>query len=68
MVSAVDEGWNLLGGLLFTVSICMTPLAVYGVERATGYWPSTNAGAYRDYYKYKHRVVPLVRPPHIIES
>ncbi len=49
---AGDEGWNTLGGLLFTVSISMTPLAVYGVERATGIWPGVNGGSYADYYRY----------------
>ncbi|MFP5250452.1 MAG: DUF2157 domain-containing protein, partial [Acidobacteriota bacterium] len=27
------------GGLLVTVAVCMTPLAVYGIERAIGWWP-----------------------------
>lgn len=30
------------GGLLFTVAVCMTPLAIYGLERLTGIWPQTS--------------------------
>jgi hypothetical protein len=35
------------GGLLTTVAVCMTPLAVYGLERAAGWWPSSDPGMYR---------------------
>ncbi len=35
------------GGLLFTLVVCMTPLAVYGLQRATGLWPPGN---YQNYY------------------
>jgi hypothetical protein len=34
------------GGLLTVVAVCMTPLAVYGLEQAMGWWP--HAGSYRD--------------------
>lgn len=27
------------GGLLVTIAVCMTPVAIYGVLRATGFWP-----------------------------
>lgn len=38
------------GGLLFTMAVSMTPLAVYGIQDATGLWPQGDPGAYRDYY------------------
>jgi hypothetical protein len=38
------------GGLLFTMAVAMTPLAVYGIQDATGLWPQGDPGAYRDYY------------------
>lgn len=38
------------GGLLFTVAVCMTPLAVYGFETMTGIWPQEDPGFYRDYH------------------
>ena len=38
------------GGLLVTVAVCMTPLAVYGVERALGWWPATDPGSYTRFH------------------
>ena len=38
------------GGLLVTVAVCMTPLAVYGVERAMGWWPATDPGSYTRFH------------------
>ena len=38
------------GGLLYTVAVCMTPLAVYGFETMTGIWPQGDPGFYRDYH------------------
>jgi len=40
------------GGLLFTLAVWMTPLAVYGLERMTGIWPQQDPGAYRRYYEW----------------
>ncbi len=33
------ENLRVPGGLLFTMAVCMTPLAIYGFERLTGIWP-----------------------------
>lgn len=30
---------HIPGGLLFTIAVCMTPLAVYGLQHAVGLWP-----------------------------
>jgi hypothetical protein len=38
------------GGLLFSIAVCMTPLAIYGLQRWTGMWPQGDPGAYRDYH------------------
>jgi len=39
-------------GLLVTMAVCMTPLAIYGFERATGIWPATDPGQYRGFFPY----------------
>jgi hypothetical protein len=46
------RGLSTPGGLLFTMAVCMTPLAVYGIQNATGLWPQGDPGAYRDYYRF----------------
>lgn len=40
------------GGLLLTVAVCMAPLAIYGVEKATGFWPVENPGGYSRFHPY----------------
>jgi hypothetical protein len=40
------------GGLLVTVAVCMTPLAVYGFERTTGLWPYADPGSYRGFFPW----------------
>lgn len=40
------------GGLLVAVAVCMTPLAVYGLERAAGWWPSADPGSYTRFHPY----------------
>ena len=34
------------GGLLTVVAVCMTPFAVYGFERAMGWWPQAGPASY----------------------
>jgi hypothetical protein len=38
------------GGLLTVVAVCMTPLAVYGLERAMGWWPQADPGSHHSYH------------------
>jgi hypothetical protein len=38
------------GGLLFTMAVCMVPLATYGVERWLGFWPSRDPGSYTNFH------------------
>lgn len=37
------RGWRVPGGLAVTVAVCMTPLALYGFLRYTGYWEAQAA-------------------------
>jgi hypothetical protein len=39
-------------GLLFTMAVCMVPLATYGVERWTGFWPASDPGSYTRFHPY----------------
>ncbi|MBW4457574.1 MAG: DUF2157 domain-containing protein [Nostoc indistinguendum CM1-VF10] len=38
------------GGLLFTIAVSLTPLAIYGLQRATGFWTQNDPGTYQDFY------------------
>jgi len=38
------------GGLLFTMAVCMTPLAMYGFERMTNIWPQNDPGFYDGFH------------------
>ena len=40
------------GGLLSVVAVCMTPLAVYGIERHAGWWPQNDPGGYVNFHPY----------------
>jgi hypothetical protein len=47
--------WNtpqrrIPGGLLLTAAVCMTPLAIFGVEKATGLWPADDPGSYKRFH------------------
>jgi len=39
-------------GLLYTMAVCMTPLAVWGLERGSRFWPENDPGNYRDFFPY----------------
>lgn len=48
--------WNqkelkIPGGLLITMAVCMTPLAIYGLESHFDVWPQDSPGNYRDFYE-----------------
>jgi len=38
------------GGLLFTLAVWMTPLAVFGIQYALGWWPREAQASYQAYY------------------
>ncbi len=44
------DGLLIPGGLLLTMAVCMTPLAVYGLERYVGIWPQGDPGNYQGYH------------------
>ena len=41
-----------LAGLFIIMAVCMTPLAVYGIQKATGLWLEDYPGTYRNFYTY----------------
>jgi hypothetical protein len=41
---------HIPGGLLAAVAVCMTPLAVYGIERQLGWWPAFDPGSYTKFH------------------
>lgn len=45
-------GLRVPGGLLFTMAVCMVPLATYGVERWTGFWPASDPGSFTRFHPY----------------
>lgn len=45
-----NQDLKIPGGLLFTIAVCLTPLAIYGLERWLGFWPQGDPGAYRHYH------------------
>jgi hypothetical protein len=49
-----DPETHIVGGLFATISVCITPLAVYGVERATGLWPANDPGGFTRFHPYIH--------------
>ena len=44
------QNLKIPGGLLFTLAVWMTPLAIYGLERATGVWPQGARGDFQSYH------------------
>jgi hypothetical protein len=44
--------FKIPAGLLATVAVCMTPLAVYGLERQFHVWPSMDPGSYTRFHPY----------------
>jgi hypothetical protein len=45
-----QRGLPLPGGLLVAIAVSMAPLAVYGLQDASGVWSHGSPGAYRDFY------------------
>jgi hypothetical protein len=44
------EHLTIPGGLLFTLAVWMTPLAIYGLERAAGMWPQGAPDNFQSYH------------------
>jgi hypothetical protein len=47
-----DQNLTIPGGLLITVAVWMTPLAIYGLQRATGFWGQGDPGHYQDFHTW----------------
>ena len=45
-------GLRVPAGMLITMAVCMVPLAVYGLERWTGFWPANDPGGYTRFHPY----------------
>ena len=43
-------GLRVPGGLFITMAVCMTPLALYGLQRWMGVWGFDDSGVYRDFH------------------
>ncbi|MDR0280046.1 MAG: DUF2157 domain-containing protein [Paucimonas sp.] len=47
------RGQTIPGGVLAAVAVSIVPLAVFAIERLTGFWPLDDVqGEYHDYYRY----------------
>jgi hypothetical protein len=44
------ENLQIPGGLLFTLAVWMTPLAIYGLEQAAGVWPAGAPSDFRSFH------------------
>lgn len=44
------QNLKIPGGLLITAAVGLTPVFIYGLQKATGLWPQEVPGAYRDYH------------------
>jgi hypothetical protein len=47
-----QDGLTTPGGLLVTMAVAMTPLAVYGFERWVGWWPADDPGTYSGFHQW----------------
>jgi len=45
-----DPATKIPGGLLITMAVCMTPLAVYDLEHITGLWPMNDPGSFGSFH------------------
>lgn len=48
--SFAAKGLNIPAGICATFVVCLTPLAIYGLQQWLGVWP--NESVYRDYHRY----------------
>ena len=47
-----SKGQPIPGGILVTAAVCMTPMAVYGLQEITGWWVWSDPGEYVDFYQW----------------
>lgn len=46
------EGLKVPGGLFITMAVCLIPLAVYGLQRWTGWWGTEDPGTYKNFVSW----------------
>lgn len=46
------DGLRVAGGLMIVMAVCMTPLAIFGLERTIGWWPQSYPGHYLNGYEW----------------
>jgi len=46
------KGQIIPGGILITAAVCMTPMAVFGIQEMTGWWVWNEPGSYSDFYQW----------------
>ncbi|NDV20089.1 DUF2157 domain-containing protein [Pseudodesulfovibrio sp. JC047] len=46
------KGQTIPGGILITAAVCMTPMAIYGIQEMTGWWGWNEPGSYSDFYEW----------------
>ncbi len=46
------KGQLIPGGILITAAVCMTPMAIFGIQETTGWWVMGDPGVYRDFYQW----------------
>lgn len=44
------KDFKIIGGLLYTMGVCMTPLIIYGLQKTYGLWLFGNPGVYQNFY------------------
>ncbi|MEB3160009.1 MAG: DUF2157 domain-containing protein, partial [Synechocystis sp.] len=47
-----DQQLPIPGGLLITIAVWMTPLAIYGLQQGLGFWQQGDPGIYRDFHSW----------------
>lgn len=47
-----SKGLRTPGGILVAAAVCMTPMAVYGVQEMSGWWVWDSPGMYEDFYHW----------------
>ena len=52
MARYLKEKSTVLSGLFVVMAVCMTPLAVFGLQAEWGIWPFNQPGRYRNFYSY----------------
>lgn len=47
-----EQNLPIPGGLLITIAVWMTPLAIYGLQRGLGFWQQGDPGIYQNFHSW----------------